>query len=92
MSRPFPYGYGLSLDESKSDHMGIDASDFELDGEAFACGDVADGGPASEDQILFGRLADDEFKMYISATQTVGRESRPAAGLAPLFPVSAPTQ
>ena len=62
----FPYGYGLSLDKSKSDHMGIDASDFELDGEAFACGDIADGGPASEDQFLFGRLADDEFKMYIS--------------------------
>ena len=61
----FPYGYGLSLDESKSDHMGIDASGFELTERRL---------PAAMPLMVarlrrpnpFGRLADDEFKMYIS--------------------------
>ena len=87
----FPYGYGLSLDESKSDHMGIDASGFELTERRLPAAMPLMVAQLQKIKSYLVVWLTTNSKCTFRATQTVGRESRPAVVLAPLFLVSAPT-
>lgn len=61
----FPFGYGLSYDQTKSNHMGINTSHFTLDASEGACG-VLNAQAATEKLDIFGATADADFEMVMS--------------------------
>ena len=67
----FPLGYGLSLDEDRSDRFGVDTDSIALDTRDYGCGmPEPDQTIATEPLDLFGHTASDDFGMYIGGTST----------------------
>ena len=67
----FPLGYGLSLDEDRSDRLGVDTDSIALDTRDYGCGmPEPDQTIATEPLDLFGHTASDDFGMYIGGTST----------------------
>ena len=67
----FPLGYGLSLDDTRSDRLGVDTRAIALDTRDYGCGmPEPDQTVATEPLDLFSHTATDDFGMYIGGTST----------------------
>ncbi|MCH1448332.1 MAG: exo 1,3/1,4-beta-D-glucan glucohydrolase [Candidatus Nanopelagicales bacterium] len=67
----FPLGYGLSIDDTRSDRLGVDTGSIALDTRDYGCGmPEPDQSVANEPLDLFSHTASDDFVMYIGGTST----------------------
>ena len=67
----FPIGYGLSMEETRSDSFGLDIGAIKLDTRDYGCGmPTPDETAATEPLDLFSHTAPDDFRLFIGGTST----------------------
>ena len=67
----FPIGYGLSMEETRSDSFGLDIGAIKLDTRDYGCGmPTPDEAVATEPLELFSHTAPDDFRLFIGGTST----------------------
>ena len=67
----FPIGYGLSMEERRSDSFALDIGAIKLDTRDYGCGmPTPDETAATEPLELFSHTAPDDFRLFISGTST----------------------
>ena len=67
----FPIGYGLSMEERRSDSFGLDIGAIKLDTRDYGCGmPTPDETVATEPLELFSHTAPDDFRLFIGGTST----------------------
>ena len=67
----FPLGYGLSIDDTQSNRLGVETGSIALDTRDYGCGmPEPDQTIATEPLDLYSHTASDDFVMYIGGTST----------------------